>query len=132
MGLMDILSMDVGEAFDKAVDSYAEKRADEIEAKNFEKNCLPVITFDYCCKWAGDMKKDYPQSAGFIIAVKENPDPRNENDKICVIVGMIDAQNKSISIDGVKSISTIFHGKTVDSKMIGYLNGKESMIFKFK
>lgn len=132
MGLIDILNKDLGEVFNDAVDSYAEKRADEIEANNFKKNCLPIVTFDYCQKWAFDMKKDYPQSAGFIIAVKENPDPRNENDKICVIVGMIDAQNKSISIDGVKSISTIFHGKTVDRKMLDYLNGKESMIVKFK
>ncbi|MBD5142039.1 MAG: hypothetical protein HDT22_00255 [Ruminococcus sp.] len=132
MGLMDILNKDLGELLESSFDSYAEKRADEIEIQNFARNCLPVVSFDRCYKWAVEMKKDYPQSAGFIIAVKENPDPRNENDRICVIVGMLDAQNKSISMDGVKSISTIFHGKTIDSKMIDCLNGREKLIVKFK
>lgn len=130
MGFMDILKMDLGKEFEKRADAYAEKRADEIEAENFEKSCLPVVTFDYCVQWAMEMKKEYPQSVRFLISVKENPDPRNENDNLCVIVAMLDENNKAITIDGEKGISTIFHGKTIDKKLIDSLNGKQLIIGK--
>lgn len=128
MGIWDILNKDMGEFFD----DYADKKADEIIERDFKKSCLPVITFDRCLQWAGDMQKKYPQSVGFLIAVKDNPDPRNENDKVCVTVGMVDDKNKVITLDGVNAISTIFHGKTVDEKMLDNLNGKQVAVFRLK
>lgn len=128
MGILNILNSDFGDLGDRILDEYI----DDIEKKNFDKNCLPVISFDRCHKWALDMKKQYPQSAGFVIAVKDNPDPRNENDRICVIIGMIDANSKVITIDGQHGISTIIHGKTIDEKFLDTLNGKLSLKFMFK
>lgn len=128
---MSIWNEDVGKLIGKGLDQMAENMADSIEERSFAQRCLPVITFDYCLTWAMNMKKEYPQCAGFVAAVKQNPDPRNENDLLCVIIGMMDAQNKAISLDGKKGISTIIHGKTVDKKMLDYLNGNESAIYKF-
>lgn len=124
MGLMD-------NYFDKAVDALAEGVAKRIETESFDKNCLPVITFDACTKWASDMKKEYPQADGFLVSVKENPDPRNENDKICVVIAICDAQHKAISPDGEKAISTVMHGKTIDEKFLDTLNGRQAMVCKF-
>ncbi len=129
MGLFDnLLNSDLKDVGDV----FAENCAKSIEEKNFEKNCLAVVTFDRCKKWALDMKKEYPQSAGFVVAVKDNPDPQNENDKICVIIGMIDEKNKVVTMDGKMGISTIFHGGTIDSKMLDELNGNSSKIYRFK
>ena len=128
MGTWDYLNKPLGEVLDDIVDA----KVKDIEQKNFEKNCLPVVTFDRCVQWAKTMEKEYPQAGGFVIAVKDNPDPRNENDKLCVIVALIDENNKPISMDGAKGISTIFHGGTIDSKMIDSLNGNQSARYKFK
>ena len=127
MSTLDYLNKPLSEM----LDDVAEAKAKDIEQKRFEKSCMPVISFDYCIKWALSMKKEYPQSAGCIIGVKNNPDPRNENYLLCVIICMIDAQNKVISMDGKNGISTVFHGKTVDKKMLDVLNGNENVIYKF-
>ncbi|MDE5763732.1 MAG: hypothetical protein K2I00_02055 [Ruminococcus sp.] len=126
---MGIRIKDIGEFLNNAADSYAEKRAAEIDEKT---NCMPVVSFDRCYKWALDRKKEFPQSAGFIIAVNENCDPKNENDRIFVTIGMLDEQNKVITMDGVNGISTVLHCGSVDSKLVDYLNGDNSKIFKLK
>ena len=74
MSTWDYLNKPLGEVLDDIVDA----KVKDIEQKNFEKNCLPVVTFDRCVQWAKTMEKEYPQAGGFVIAVKDNPDPRNE------------------------------------------------------
>ncbi len=116
----------------KVIDDWAEAKAREIENKNYNQNCVPIITFDRCIQWANKTKQEYGQGSGLVIAVQENPDPKNENDKICVIVALIDENSKAISLDGVNGISTIFHGGTVDAKMLDSLNGNQSVKYMFK
>ena len=68
-------------------------------------------------------------AAGFVLSVRKNLDPRNENDNYIIVQGLVDLQNKPITVNG-ESVSRIIHTRTIDDALIKALNGKESVIFR--
>lgn len=123
MGLFDELN--------RWVDNLAEKGADLVEQETYQKNCLPVVKQESCVAWAKKMRDKFPQSAGFIIAVENNPAPKNENDLIKVTVAMLDINRQPVIYEQDKGVSTLMYGKTIDENLLNLLNGKDSVMCKF-
>ncbi len=119
------------EDFDRFTDNLTEKVADYLEQETYQKNCLPVVRLDDCVAWAKRMRELFQQSAGFIINVKNNPAPKNENDLIIVTVAMLDTNRQPVIYDNNNSASTLMHGKTIDEKLMNMLNGTDSIMLKF-
>lgn len=119
------------EDFDRFTDNLTEKVADYLEQETYQKNCLPVVRLDDCVAWAKRMRESFQQSAGFIINVKNNPAPKNENDLIIVTVAMLDTNRQPVICDNNNSASTLMHGKTIDEKLMNMLNGTDSIMLKF-
>ena len=119
------------EDFDRFTDNLTEKVADCLEQETYQKNCLPVVRLDDCVAWAKRMRELFQQSAGFIINVKNNPVPKNENDLIIVTVAMLDANRQPVIYDNNNGVSTLMHGRTIDEKLLNMLNGTDSIMLKF-
>lgn len=119
------------EDFDRLTDNLTEKVADFLEQETYQKNCLPVVRLDDCVAWAKRMRESFQQSAGFIINVKNNPAPKNENDLIIVTVAMLDTNRQPVIYDNNNGVSTLMHGKTIDEKLMNMLNGTDSIMLKF-
>lgn len=116
---------------DRFTDNLAEKVAECWEQETYQKNCLPVVKFDDCVSWAKRMRELFQQSAGFIINVKNNSVPKNENDLIVVTVAMLDINQQPVAYDNDSGVSTCMHGKTIDEKLLNVLNGTNSIMLKF-
>lgn len=97
----------------------------------YRKEYNEIVTFDEIVQYALDAKKVNPKIAAFIVSVKKNYDPQNENDKFIIIQGLLDKKNKPISFDGQESESRIIHTKTIDKKFLNVLDGAETKIIKF-
>ena len=89
-----------------------------------------IVCFDDCVNFYRECKLENPDIRGFVISVKKNYDPRNENDKFVVIQGMIDENNHPITLGNQEGQSRIIHTKTVDKKMVDFLNGEETKVVK--
>lgn len=119
------------EDFDRLTDNLTEKVADYLEQETYQKNFLPVVRLDDCVAWAKRMRESFQQSAGFIINVKNNPAPKNENDLIIVTVAMLDTNRQPVIYDNNNGVSTLMHGKTIDEKLLNMLNGTDSIMLNF-
>lgn len=123
--------MAILDSLDRIFDTSAEKIADVVEKETYQRNCLPVVTLQFCITWAKKMRERFPKSAGFLIAVKSNPTPKNENDRFVVTLAMLDVYNQPISYGTDKGVSTLVYGKTIDQGLLNLLNGNESVLCKF-
>lgn len=105
--------------------------ADALAEHQYQRGFLQVVTLKDCIRYykeeAGKIRS--VAVAGFVLSVKKNPDPRNENDNFIVVQGLVDGQNKPITSNG-ESVSRIMHTRTIDDALIKVLNGKESGIFR--
>ncbi len=101
------------------------------EQDTFPQKYLSVITLKSCLNWVKEMRTKFPQSMGFLISIKDNPSPRNENDVLILTLAMVDGQNQPVHYDASNGVSTLVHGKTVDADMLNLLDGNDSMICKF-
>lgn len=119
---------------DKANDGYATMSidvfTDAVAEALYRKGYREVVTFDEIAQYALDAKKAKTEAAAFVVSVKKNYDPRNENDKLIIVQGLLDANNKPISLDGKESESRIIHTRTIDKKFLDVLNGAETKIIK--
>ena len=104
---------------------------DALAEQRYQRGFLQVVTLKDCIRYYKEEagKLQGASVAGFVLSVKKNLDPRNENDNYIVVQGLVDAQNKPITVNG-ESISRIMHTRTIDDALIKALNGKESSIFK--
>ena len=75
-------------------------------------------------------KKKDSRIEAFVISVKKNYDPQNENDKLIIIQGFLDKNNRPISLDGKEAESRIVHTRTIDKKLLDILNGAETKMVK--
>lgn len=105
------------------VDALAEQR--------YQRGFLPVVTLADCVRYYREESGKLQGIAvsGFVLSVRKNLDPRNENDNYIVVQGLVDGQNKPIAVNG-ESISRIMHARTIDDALIKALNGKESCIVR--
>lgn len=109
-----------------SIDDFTDAIAEVLYRKGYKE----LVTFDEIAQYALDMKKEDPKVTSFVVSVKKNYDPKNDNDKLIIVQGLLDANNKPISFDGKESESRIIHTKTIDKKFIDVLNGKETKIIK--
>ena len=119
---------------DKANDGYPsitiDTFTDAVAEVLYRSGYKEIITFDEITQYALDMKKNNPKVVAFVVSVKKNYDPKNENDKLIIIQGLLDAENKPISLNGKESESRIIHTRTIDKKFLNILNGSETKIIK--
>ncbi len=104
---------------------------DALAEQRYQRGFLQVVTLEDCIRYYKEEsgKLQGMSVAGFVLSVRKNLDPRNENDNYIVVQGLVDAQNKPITVNG-ESVSRIMHTRTIDDALIKALNGKESGIFK--
>lgn len=109
-----------------SVEDMTEAVAEVIYRKGF----CEIVTFKEVADYALEKKKKNSKIAAFVVSVKKNYDPKNENDKYIVIQGLLDKENKPISLNGKESESRIIHTKTIDKKFIDVLDGLETKIIR--
>lgn len=100
--------------------------------QQYQRSFLPLVSLEECIQYFKEESRNvtsFVPVAGFILSVKKNLDPRNENDNYIVVQGLVDSQNKPITVKG-ESVSRIMHTRTIDDALIRALNGKESAIFR--
>lgn len=105
--------------------------ADALAEQQYQRGFLQVVTLKECIRYYKEeaSKIRGAVAAGFVLSVRKNLDPRNENDNYVVVQGLVDGQNKPITVNG-ESVSRIMHTRTIDDALIKALNGKESGIFR--
>lgn len=104
---------------------------DALAEQQYQRGFLQIVTLKDCIRYYREeaRKLNTVSAMGFILSVKKNLDPRNENDNYIVVQGLVDTKNKPITVNG-ESVSRIMHSKTIDDALIKALNGKESVIFR--
>lgn len=104
---------------------------DALAEQQYQRGFLQIVTLRDCIRYYREEARtlNTVSAVGFILSVKKNLDPRNENDNYIVVQGLVDAKNKPITVNG-ESVSRIMHSKTIDDALIKALNGKESAIFR--
>ncbi len=104
---------------------------DALSEQQYQRSFLPVVTLADCVRYYKEEsgKLQDVVAVGFVLSVKKNLDPRNENDNYVIVQGLVDGQNKPVTVNG-ESVSRIMHARTIDDALIKALNGKESCIFR--
>lgn len=122
---------DKGTSFLRNIVTKLDDIADAIAEREFQREFLQVVTWDDCVRYYREEAKKLQglEVAGFILVVKKNLNPRNENDKYVVVLGLVDKQNRPIKVNN-ETISKIVHTKTIDDALIMALNGRESVIVR--
>lgn len=104
--------------------------ANALTEHRYQMGFLQIVRLSDCINYykeeAGKLQGD--AAAGFILSVRRNLDPRNENDNYIVVQGLVNRRNEPIAVNG-ESISRIMHTRTIDDDLIKALNGQETMIF---
>lgn len=104
---------------------------DMVAEKEYQNAFLPVVYLKDCVQYFKEESRRLSGlclPAGFVISVKKNYDPRNENDLFIVVQGLVDASRKPIVCNG-ESVSRVMHTRTIDSALIQALGGKETGVF---
>lgn len=109
-----------------SVDDFADAVAEVLHRKSYKE----IVTFKEIVAYAIEEKRKNPTIVSFVISVKKNYEPQNENDKFIIIQGFLDSKNKPISIDGKDSESRILHTRTIDKKFVEVLDGAGTKIIK--
>jgi len=116
-----LLNDEATEKLDILTEAMAEKK--------YQDSFLPIVTLADCIQYfKTEATKFYGNAAGFVLSVRKNIDPRNENDQFLVVQALIDNMHKPILSNG-ESVSRILHTKTIDVPLIQALKGKETGIF---
>lgn len=111
---------------------YGDQLASHIVEEKFQRMCFEKMSWDQCISVANKTKKIYPQIAGFVVSVQNNPKSRGQNDQLIILIGFMDAKKKAITaLDGGALTRTFFAG-TIDEDFIKFLNGSERRIYQLK
>ena len=119
------------DAMDKLA-SIGDKFADEFVTSMEEKMYEDKFCFDSCIKFCKEQKSKIPAVAGFVLSVKKNDNYPNTLGKYIIIQGLIDRNDKPISLDGKECVSRTIRADDVDEKTITYLDGDTTRIFTIK
>lgn len=103
--------------------------ADAIAEQKYQRGFLQAVTLKDCIRYYREEagKPECAFAAGFVLSVRKNFDPRNENDNYIVVQGLVDHQSKPITANG-ETVSRVIHTRTIDDALIKALNGEESVI----
>lgn len=120
-----------GASSPRGLASELSELADAVAEHQYQRGFLPIVTLKDCVSYYREeaAKLQGAAAAGFILSVRKNLDPRNENDNYVIVQGLVDGRNKPIAVNG-ESVSRIMHARTIDDALIKALNGKESGIFR--
>lgn len=110
-----------------SMDEFTDALAEVLYRKGYKE----IVTFDEIVQYAIEERKVNPQIGAFVVSVKKNFDPQNENDKLIIIQGMLDGNSKPLFLDGKESESRIIHTRTIDKKFLDMLNGADTRIIRF-
>ena len=104
--------------------------ADDIANAESQEPFLGILTWQDCKEWfLSCCDKNKNQAiGGFIISIKENKTPKNDNDRFNVLQALIDINKKPIVVNG-ETVSRIIHTRTMDDALIRVMNGNEKQIF---
>lgn len=104
---------------------------DALAEQEYQLGFSQILTLKDCIRYYREEadKLQGASAVGFILSVRKNLDPRNENDNYVVVQGLVDAKNKPVMMNG-ESVSRIVHTRTIDDALIKALNGKDSGIFR--
>lgn len=119
---MDINGKDI--KLDDVIDAIAEV----IKQKDYKE----IYTFDECVNFYKMCERAYPSVSGFVLSVKKNYEPKNNNDNLIIIQAMIDSQKQPVKDNLGESLSKIEHARTIDKKLLTWLEGKETKIMQVK
>ncbi|MBO4897681.1 MAG: hypothetical protein J5590_05230 [Clostridia bacterium] len=119
---MDINGKEI--KLDDVIDAIAEA----IKQKEYKE----VYTYDECISFYKTCESAHPLVSGFVLSVKKNYEPKNDNDKLIIIQGMIDSQKKPVKDNNGESLSKIEHAGTIDKELLTWLDGKETKIMLMK
>lgn len=119
---MDINGKDI--KFDDVIDAIAEV----IKQKDYK----DIYTYDECINFYKMCESAYPTVSGFVVSVKKNYEPKNDNDKLIIIQAMIDSMRRPVKDADGESLSKIEHARTIDKKLLAFLEGKETKIKQMK
>ncbi len=119
---MDINGKDI--KLDDVIDAIAEV----IKQKDYKE----IYTFDECVNFYKMCERAYPSVSGFVLSVKKNYEPKNNNDNLIIIQAMIDSQKRPVKDNLGESLSKIEHARTIDKKLLTWLEGKETKIMQVK
>lgn len=108
------------------IDKQFEKFVDDI----CEPKIVPCLSFENCLTFATKVREQKPEVAAFILSMETKKD-ENKEDFLIVTQGLLDSNLKAVSHEEYNSLSRVVHARTIDIKMIDYLNGEKSKIFKF-
>lgn len=109
-----------------SIDDFTDAMAEVLHRKEYKE----LVTFDEIVQYALEGKKNNSKVGAFVVSVKKNYDPQNENDKLIIIQGLLDENNKPISLGGEESESRIIHTRTIDKKFLDVLNGAETKMVR--
>ena len=88
---------------------------------------VDTLTLDVCKVKAYEMRKEYPQIAGFFIKVNS---AGQQSGNIRVTVSYLDGDMQPITLDGVHALSSVYQAHAMDKKIIELLNGNPDAICK--
>lgn len=108
------------------IDDFTDAVAEVLHRKGYKES----VSFNELVQFALDAKKTNSKIAAFVVSVKKNYDPQNENDKFVIVQGLLDAKNEPISLNGKEAESRIVHTRTIDKKFLDVLNGVETKIIQ--
>ena len=110
---------------------FISELTDALAEHRYQCGFLQLVTLKDCIRYYKEEAEKLRSTAvaGFVLSVKKNPDPRNENDNYIVVQGLVNKQNEPITVNG-ESVTGIMHTRTIDDALIKALNGKESGIFR--
>lgn len=108
------------------MDDVLDALADVISRREYKE----VYTFDDCKAFYQMCKKSYPSVTGFVLSVKRNYEPKCENDQLIIVQAMIDGNRKPVQNEKGESLSKIEHAKTIDKKLLTWMEGKETKIMQ--
>lgn len=119
------------EDFVKSIKSNLTFLADAIAEMKYQESYLPILTLKECIQYFKDESQKIASTAvaeGFVLSIKKNYDPRNENDRFIVIQALLNANQKPIVVNG-ETVSRTLHTKTIDEALIRAMDGNETRVF---
>lgn len=115
-----------------ALNRFADKIADEIVDSMEEKLYEEVFTFDSCVSFCKEYMQKNSMIVGFVLSVKKANMVKNTKIKYIITQGLVDKNDRPVTVDGNNPISRRVYAGDVDEKTINYLNGDETRIFTLK
>ncbi len=127
----NVNSIPQNEDFVKSIKSNLTSLADAIAEMKYQESYLPILTLKECIQYFKDESQKIASTVvaeGFVLSIKKNYDPRNENDRFIVIQALLNANQKPIVVNG-ETVSRTLHTKTIDEALIRAMDGNETRVF---